>query len=300
MGTFIFRLLGKPFMLVMLAGICHSATAQETDSLTIPGTNLMKSLPYGHHQQQNLDLYIPHTTKGKLPLMVWIHGGAWEMGYKKWIDVPYLAQQGFVVASIDYRFSGDSIFPAQIRDCNAAIHYLWQHAAEYHIDTSKIIVGGGSAGGHLASLIGTSHNNSVAAFYPFDAKKDCYRIRAVLDFYGPSDFYAFHVDYNETDKDNTPINRLLGASPLARPDLAKAASPTSYIDAGDPPVLILHGDKDNLVPLWQSILFKNSLQLAGVKTELITIAGAGHAGPAFATADIQQKVLTFLKEVLKG
>jgi len=276
------------------------AFAQEIDTLTITGTKLLKSVPYASaHPQQNLDLYLPEKATAKIPLLVWIHGGAWKMGYKKWIDVAYLTQQGYAIASIDYRFSGDSIFPAQIRDCNAAIYYLWKNAAQYNLDTAKIIIGGGSAGGHLASLIGTSQNNHINAFYPYDAAKEKVSIKAVLDFYGPSDFYAFHVDYFETDKNSTPINELLGASPLVRPDLAKEASPTNYIDKNDPPFLIIHGDKDDLVPLWQSILFKNSLVLANVRAELVTIAGAGHAGPAFSAPDIQQKVIAFINSVIK-
>ena len=140
-----------------------------------------------------LDVYVPQGAKGNLPLVVWIHGGAWmlndkyaDMGYMK-NTVKGFIDSGYALASINYRYSTDAVFPAQIQDCNEAIEYLFNHAAQYKIDRSRIAVIGFSAGGHLASLLALSNNNAVKDFYPA-AKAVHFKIKAALDFYGPSDF----------------------------------------------------------------------------------------------------------------
>jgi acetyl esterase/lipase len=283
------------------------------DTLAIPGATLTRNIRYGDaDSKQNFDLYYPtaslnavsgkRTNGGiKVPLIIWIHGGGWWMGGKKNMEVPYLVGHGYAIASVAYRFSQDSIFPAQIRDCNMAIRYIWEHAAELGVDTARMVVAGASAGGHLASLAGISANNHIQAFYPYPLKSAAFSVKAVINFYGPGDFYAFHGDGAgyKVDSTSSSVSRLLGASPLVRPDLAKWASPATYVDKNDPPVLILHGDKDPIIHYWLGELFYNVLRTSGVKTSLITLAGAGHGGPAFSDAERQQKVLAFLDAVLK-
>ncbi|MHA4812390.1 alpha/beta fold hydrolase [Flavitalea flava] len=287
----------------------------DADTLFIPGAILTCNIRYGNADpKQNFDLYYPSaSTRQKVPVIIWIHGGGWWTGGKKNMEVPYLVSHGYAIASIAYRFSQDSVFPAQIRDCNAAIRYIRDHAAELGLDTARFVVAGASAGGHLASLAGMSANNHIQAFYPYPLKKASSKtligqaavsqisIKAVINFYGPGDFYAFHGDgpAYKVDSVSSSVSRLLGASPLVRPDLAKWASPATYVDKNDPPVLILHGDKDPIIHYWLGELFYNVLRTSGVKTSFVTLAGAGHGGPAFSDAESQQKVLAFLEEVLK-
>lgn len=279
------------------------ATAQEPDTLALPNTQLIRNIPYvaNGHQLQNFDLYIPKNAKKPMPVLLWIHGGAWEGGLKKWIDPAYLLNSGYAIASIDYRFSNTAIFPAQVQDCNEAIYFIWKNAEKYNLDRTKFIIGGGSAGGHLSSLIGLSANNKMADFYNGIAKSKDIKFKAILDFYGPADLNVVHgkattMDY---DSENSALTRLLGFATLDRPDIAKKASPVTYIDKNDPPILILHGDADDIVPFWESRQFHSWLKLAGVKTELIKLAGAGHGGDAFASAETQKKVNDFLTEALR-
>lgn len=279
------------------------ALGQEPDTLSLPNTRLIKNIPYvvNGHKLQNFDLYIPKDAKKPMPVLLWIHGGAWEGGFKKWIDPTFLIKSGFAIASIDYRFSDTAVFPAQIQDCNEAIYYIWKNAAQYNLDRTKLIVGGGSAGGHLASLIGLSTNDKIADFYTDINKSKAIKFRAILDFYGPADLNVVHgkattMDY---DSEGSALTRLLGFPTLDRPDLAKKASPVTYIDKNDPPILILHGDADDIVPFWESRQFYSWLKLAGVKTELFKIAGAGHAGPAISSPATEKKVNEFLDAVFK-
>jgi acetyl esterase/lipase len=286
---------------VMLSMGC-ALYAQDADTLAIPGAVLTRNISYGHSDpKQNFDLYKPAGAAGKLALVIWIHGGGWWTGGKKNMEVGYLIGHGYAIASVGYRFSKDSIFPAQIRDCNAAIRYIFQHAAELGIDISRVVVAGASAGGHLASLAGMSLNNKRQDFDPYPLKGRKVSIKGVINFYGPADFYAFHGDGAgyKVDSTSSSVSRLLGASPLVRPDLAKWASPATYVDKDDPPVLILHGDKDPIIHYYLGPLFYNVLRLAGVKATLVTVPGGGHGGPEFSDAERQAQVLDFLRQVLK-
>jgi acetyl esterase/lipase len=250
-----------------------------------------------------LDIYIPRQAKGSMPLVIWVHGGGW-MHNDKYADMSYmqstiraLLDKGYALASIDYRHSTTRIFPAQIQDCYQAVEYLYQHAAEYRFDRDRFVMMGFSAGGHLASLLGLSLNNHVQAFYPAN-RKPTFRIRAVVDYYGPSNFLMFFGDGTPAAVDN-PVAILLGASPLARPDLSNQASPVTYVDPNDPPFFIVNGEKDHDVPPAQSYLLKSYLDLAKVKNELTIVKDAPHYGVMFDAEDIRQKLLTFLDNQLK-
>jgi acetyl esterase/lipase len=284
------------FMFMFSAGV----TAQVDDTVAIPGVTLMKNIRYGTADpKQNFDLYLPNDVKGPLPVMIWIHGGGWRLGGKKNMEIPYLARHGYAIASIAYRFSQDSVFPAPVEDCNAAIYYLYQHARELGVDTSRFVLGGASAGGHLASLIGMSANNHRQDLYPYPLKGRGPSFKGVINFYGPGDLYAFHGDNSgyQVDSAGSSVSKLLGAPCLLRPDLARWASPATYVDKGDPPVLILHGDKDPIIHYYLGVLFYHVLLTSGVRAEMITLPGAGHGGPVFSDAERQEQVLAFLRTV---
>lgn len=265
------------------------------------GTILHGNLPYNNDtlQKHLLDIYLPANAKGKLPLVIFIHGGGWlsndkyaDMGYMQ-KTVAEIVSSGFALASIDYRFSTQAVFPAQIQDCNRAISFLYDNADQYGFDKKRFALMGFSAGGHLASLVGLSKNNKVEKFFMPNTNKS-FSFKAVVDFYGPAELILFPG----ADDEKSPESLLIGATPLARPDLAKAASPVTYVDKNDPPFLIIHGEKDELVSTKQSRLLSAWLSVAGVPNELIIVKDAPHFGVMFDTDELRNKVISFLKKQL--
>ena len=266
------------------------------------GTTLHGNIAYNNDTlvKHLLDIYLPPNAKGHVPLVIFIHGGGW-LGNDKYADIGYMKKtvaeivsNGFAIASIDYRFATQAIFPAQIQDCNRAISFLYDNADKYGFDKTRFAVMGFSAGGHLASLVGLSKNNNVDAFFVSGSTKS-FNFKAVVDFYGPAELVLFPGASDE----KSPEALLIGAAPLARPDLAKAASPVTYVDKNDPPFLIIHGEKDELVSPKQSQLLSSWLNVVGVRNELIIVKDAPHFGEMFDVDDIRSRVISFLKKELK-
>lgn len=305
------NLLSVTFLVLFFTvSFINNASGQLTDKMkTILPANTVAygNIPYAADTSRFhlLDIYLPANTSKPLPLVVWIHGGAWMLN-DKYADMSYMkntvkafSDSGYALASIDYRYSTTAVFPAQIQDCNQAIQFLYDHADKYHIDKNKIALIGFSAGGHLASLLGLSANNNITAFYP-GGRKPNFSIKTVLDFYGPSDFNILAgAPDTSINNERNPVSILLGALPLKRPDLAKKASPVTYVDKYDPPFLIVQGEKDESVPYTQSVVLQSWLQLAGVKNDLIIVPGAPHYGPMFDSDAIRSKIFYYLRTYLR-
>lgn len=288
------------FLLLLIASHGFSQT-NPVVNLFPQGTVLHGNVPYHNDTlaKHRLDIYLPSNATGKVPLVIFIHGGGWlsndkyaDMGYMK-KTVSEIVSSGFALASIDYRFSTQAVFPAQIQDCNRAISFLYDNADKYGFDKSRFALIGFSAGGHLASLVGLSKNNNVQPFF-MPGTTNSFRFKGVVDFYGPSELILFPG----ADNEKSPEGLLIGAAPLARPDLAKAASPVTYVDKADPPFLLIHGEKDELVSPKQSQLLSAWLSVAGVPNELIIVKGAPHFGAMFDADEIRAKVIRFLKKQL--
>lgn len=284
----------------LLMGTCYSQNNSVFKNFP-PGTVLHANIAYNNdsHKKHLLDIYLPANAKGKIPLVILIHGGAW-LSNDKYADMGYMTKtlaaiisNGFAIASIDYRFSTEAVFPAQIQDCNQAVSFLYENADKYGIDKNRLAVVGFSAGGHLASMIGLSHNNNIPLFF-MPGAVNTFNIKAVVDYYGPADLVLFPA----SDDEKSPESILIGATPLARPDLAKTASPITYVDKNDPPFLIIHGEKDDMVLPKQSRLLHSWLNVSGVKSELIIVKDAPHYGAMFDAEEISLKVLSFLKNQL--
>jgi len=283
---------------VFLAVICLGM-ATGLLAASIPGRKVLKDVPYieGGNPRQTLDIYLPDTpSKQPLPLVVWIHGGSWLSGDKTDTNLAYLVGDRYVLASIGYRFSTEAAFPAQIQDCNAALDFLVAHASEYAFDPRKIVVSGGSAGGHLALLLGLARGEKD--FHADAAVKPA----GILDFFAPADLNAIRC---QVSADRVPwvddVSLKLLGKPLAdHPELGAAASPVSYVGRGNPPVLILHGTGDEIVPVVQSRNLRKKLEAAGVSCDLVELAGVGHGGEAFSTPPSQAKVRAFLSRVCGG
>lgn len=266
------------------------------------GTVLHGNVRYNNDtlQKHLLDIYLPASANGKLPLVILIHGGGWlsndkyaDMGYMK-KTVAEIISSGFALASIDYRFSTQAVFPAQMQDCNRAISFLYDNADKYGFDKTHFAVMGFSAGGHLASLVGLSKNNNIGMFFMPGTSKS-FNFKAVVDFYGPSELQLFPGSNDE----KSPEALLIGAAPLERPDLAKTASPVTYVDKKDPPFLIIHGENDELVSPKQSRLLSSWLSVNGIQNELIIVKGAPHFGVMFDSDEVRKKVIDFLNIHLK-
>jgi acetyl esterase/lipase len=265
------------------------------------GTTLYGNVAYNNDtlKKHLLDIYLPPNATGKVPLVIFVHGGGW-LGNDKYADIGYMKKtvaeivsSGFALASIDYRFATQAIFPAQIQDCNRAVSFLYDNAEKYGLDKERFALMGFSAGGHLASLQGLSKNNDVKDFFMAGSSK-AFQFKAVVDFYGPAELILFP---GASDA-KSPESLLIGATPLSRPDLAKTASPVTYVDKNDPPFLLIHGEKDPLVDPKQSQLLSSWLTVAGVQNELIIVKDAPHFGPMFDVDEIRAKVISFLKEKL--
>jgi acetyl esterase/lipase len=267
----------------------------------------VKYVPDGD-EAQSLDIYFPESrAKDPLPLLVWIHGGGWSGGNKA--QPPFLnqLQRGYVVASIEYRFSQKAKFPAQIQDCQAAIRWLRGSAEKYRIDPDRIGVGGGSAGGHLAALVGTSGGKKAFPIIGgYQDQSD--RVQAVCDIFGPTDFWTV-IAQAEEDKnvknifkwnEGDPYSKLIGGKLGEDKEKCDAVSPVRYVSNDNPPFLILHGDHDTLVPYAQSVELTDLLSKAGVEVTLQRLPGAGHGGPAFGLPAIGQLTALFFDKHLKG
>jgi acetyl esterase/lipase len=297
----------RTFVIVCVLILAFKASAQSVNpkiNLFPQRTVLVGNIPYANDtlKKHLLDIYLPPTGKKSYPVVIWIHGGAW-MSNDKYADMDYMRHtvkafidSGYALASIDYRWSTTAVFPAQIQDCNQALEFLYQNATKYHLDKNKLALIGFSAGGHLANLLGLSNNNNIPAFYPA-GKKPHFKIKLVLDFYGPSDFLAMKSDGIKDPKNS--VSLLLGATVTDRPDLAKNVSPVTYIDKNDPPFLIVQGEKDQSVDPQQSIELSNKLKEANIKNDLIIVPGAPHYGVMFDTDDIRQKIFSYLNDYLK-
>lgn len=289
------------FLFLTIIGTCFS---QSNPVMNIfPETTVLHgNIPYKDNAlpKQLLDLYKPGNSKSKIPLVIFIHGGAWlsndkyaDMGYMK-KTVAEIVSSGFALASIDYRFSTEEVFPAQIQDINCAISFLYDHAENYGLDKDRFALIGFSAGGHLASLAGLSKNNEVEAFFMPNTNKS-FSIKAVVDFYGPAELILFPG----AEDNQSPEALLIGATPLDRPDLSRYASPVTYVDENDPPFLLVHGENDEQVDPKQSRLLSAWLNVKGVPNELIIVEGAPHYGEMFDTEKVRKRVIAFLQRYLE-
>ena len=287
-------------IVVILFSFKVYAQPERIKSIFPEGTQYLQNIPYANDtlKKHLLDIYLPKNVRPSAPVVIWVHGGAWMLN-DKYADMGYMTNtikaildKGYVLASIDYRHSTTAIFPAQIQDCYQALEYLHNNASKYHLDKTRFVLFGFSAGGHLASLLALSNNNNVTEFYP-QKKKTNFKIKAVIDFYGPSDFLSMTA-MGDAEMKGDPISTLLGSAPIKRPDISKLASPSTYVDKDDPPFIIVHGEKDESVPYQQSVLLQSYLNLAGVKNELVIVKGAPHYGTMFDTEEVKSKLLDFL------
>ena len=260
---------------------------------------------------QKLDIYLPDEGDGPFPVIISIHGGAFMFGDKADEQLnPMLKglNHGYAIVSINYRMSGEAIFPANINDVKAAIRWVKANAAEYKFSPKRIALWGGSAGANLAALAGTSGDVKELEDMSMGNANQSSRVMAVVDWFGPTNFLLMDEQLKETgngkpDKSeaNSPLSKVLGQKITEIPEKVKMANPESYITSDDPPFLIQHGTKDPIVPTQQSINFAKKLEtvLGKEKVTLVLLEGSKHGGQAFQTSENLKLVFAFLDAYLK-
>ena len=250
------------------------------------------------HERQKLDLYVPDEGEN-LPLIIWVHGGAWLGGSKeRYAPMEYL-KSGYAGASINYRLSQHAIFPAQIEDVKAGVRWLRANAETYGLDPNRFAAWGASAGGHLVAMLGTA--GDITEFEVGENLEVSSRVQAVVDYFGPTDFIQMDAyrlpDGLVHDAPDSPESKLVGGPIQEHKDRVASANPITYVSKDDPPILIIHGDQDKLVPYQQSVLLKDALEKVGVAVTLYNVVGEGHGG--FKDPKVPELTKAFLEKHLK-
>lgn len=247
-----------------------------------------------------LDLYMP-TGATEPPLLVWVHGGGWSRGARSPVSTVAFVNDGYAMASVDYRLSGTAPFPAQIHDIKAAIRFLRAQAGEYGYDAGRIGILGVSAGGHLAALAGVTNGDAMMegeVGRHLDQSSD---VAAVVSYFGASNLTSI-LDQSTPFGLNIRVpalESLLGGPPDERVDLARSASPVFHVDAADPPLLLLHGDQDPQMPINQSHELEGVYRGKGLTVRFEVVHGAAHGGPPFYDDKRTAIVEAFLNDALR-
>ena len=264
------------------------------------GVTVHRDIAYvtGGHERQKLDLYIPDEGEN-LPLIIWVHGGAWLGGNKERYGPMEYLKSGYAGASLNYRLSQHAIFPAQIEDVKAAVRWLRANAETYRIDPNRFAAWGSSAGGHLVAMLGTTGN--IAEFEVGENLDVSSRVQAVVDYFGPTDFLQMDAhrlpDGLVHDAPDSPESKLVGGPIQEHKDRVARTNPITYVSKDDSPFLIIHGDKDSLVPYHQSVLLNDALEAAGVSVTFYKVEGGGHGW--FRDPKVPELTKTFLEKHLK-
>jgi len=278
--------------LLLLIGKLFAQTPAEYFKVTIPKGYLSKMDEVysiiGDWRGRE-DIFYNPTASKPTPIVFNIHGGGWRVGAKEdQSGFGGFFNNGFAVANIEYRLSDVAPAPAAVEDVRAAILYVVEHAKMFNINPDKIVIMGSSAGAHLALMAGLLQKD-----HRFDGtfkNIENFTIKAIIDKYGPTDLTLPGVERNKSAA-------LWLGNYIGNKNLLASVSPIYYVKKSSPPVLIIHGDADKIVPYQQSVELHKKLEEEGVKNQLITITGGGH-GLNGKNKEIGEGIEAFLKEVL--
>lgn len=288
----------KNFLVIVVCGFSFLVNAQELDTTTYKPVEF----PEGFTAQLNvvytkvkdwkgkMDIYLLPKGVEPTPVVINIHDGGWNFGVKEsQTGFNAFFKIGFAVANIEYRLTGQATAPAAVEDTRCALIYLIKNAKELNIDVNKIVIMGGSSGGHLAlmgGLLGNDHkfDNNCPGI-------DNIKVAAIIDRYGITDVWDRGYDTNITSKSAT---RWLGDKANDK-KFAMSISPIYYVTKNSPPTFIVHGDADPTVPYKQSVDLHKKFVEVGVKTEFITVSGGGHGKfEKEKNSDVNKKIASFL------
>jgi len=295
-----------------MAGATGGATGGPDTSAI---TNKYLDLPYASlSDAEKLDIYLPESGSGPFPVIIQIHGGAFKSGDKASGELTPALQgieNGYAVVALNYRLSGEAKSPAQINDIKAAIRFLRANAAKYKLDPERFALWGGSAGGSLAALAGTSGDVAALEDMTMGNADQSSRVQAVVDWFGPIYFSTMDAEFaalgmtpvGVTSQSGSPESAYIGGTvgDAAAEPLVIKASPLTYITSDDPAFFIQHGTADKNIPITQSVNFSNKLKatLGESKVTFRTIEGAGHGTSEFTTDANVKLVFDFLDAQLK-
>lgn len=295
--------------LAIVAAVALTGFQDERKARLPEGVEVERDIEYGKGGDVSLklDLCRPkEKAKDLMPAVLWIHGGGWRGGDKRdgrnAGNAAMLAQRGYVVVSVNYRLSDLAPFPAAVEDVKCAVRWLRKNAEKYGIDPDRIGAWGGSAGGHLALMLavaddkagleGKGGNEGVSS-----------RVKAACSWFGPADLTVDEKDFVDP---GGVVKFFLGGEQKDIPDVYKRASPATHVSADDPPVLMIHGEKDNVVPIGQSEIMLKKLREAKVEAALIRVKDAGHGfkpsgggEPSPSRDEILKSTLDFFDKHLK-
>ncbi len=244
----------------------------------------------------------PPTPDTRFPLLIYLAGGGFRFTDPfSWLPMlTYFCERGYIVATVDYRCSGESKFPAAIQDVKCAIRFLRKNAYEYEIDPAKITLMGDSAGGYLAVMTGCTNGNpkfETAEYQEYSSEVQC-----VCDYFAPINFLTLNESCENSMEDHnasrSPESEFLGAALPTIPEICQAANPLNYISSNTPPTIIFHGTDDRAVGPGQSVELYETLTASGIPTELYLIENAGHVGPEFHQPEVLSLVDGFIKKHL--
>ncbi len=304
--------------LAIFVSLIFAAACSQSDPRWDKFRNLTY-VPGSSNKNQRLDLYLPKVPEGAqskpLPLIIWVHGGSWRGGDKNsppWLD--RFIKNGYAVASLSYRLvtndaNNPGKFPAQINDVKAAVRFLRSQSNRYHLDPGHFGAFGSSAGGHLVALLGASNGVAELEGSLGNANQSS-EVQAVCDACGPANFFSLNQPFYDLSKGvllhpgpaaypQASSSQMLGDIPSNRPDIARLASPVTMISAKTPPFLILHGTKDNVVPLAQSRELDIVLKDKHIDSTLLIVEGADH-NVLSADKIVWPAVIQFFDKHLKG
>lgn len=294
------------FTAVLIVGFAFVAGQAAVAADPVAGVIVEKDIVYGKGGTEDLKLNLarPELTEGLRPGIVYIHGGGWSGGHRAnyMSSIQEAAKRGYVAVTIEYRLMHTETgkakypFPAQIEDCKCAVRWLRVNAEKYHVDSNRIGVTGGSAGGHLSLLVGVTGSEKKfdgTGGNPAASSK----VQCVVNYFGPTDFAKMYGYNKQVDH---LLDTLLRGTPQERADDYKSASPITYVTKDTCPILSIHGTKDNIVPVDQAVEFDAAMKKAGATSELIILEGQGHGfvGPAAKTA--REATFAFFDKHLKA
>ena len=247
-------------------------------------------------QKMQFDIAMPKEG-GPYPCIVCLHGGAWKFGHRKDLSkvIDAIAARGYVVVTASYRLAPKARFPAQIEDARAAVKFLRKNAKTYNLDPDKIGAMGYSAGAHLSLLLGvTDKSDGLEGPLLPDVSG---RVQCVVSFFGPTDMSLYSTSPGLEDAYMVPF---LGPDVKTDPKVYKRASPIEYVTKDDPPVLMIHGTFDFVVPIIHSERMLKKLEEAGVTAELIKVRGEGHGFTGTIAVKTTEDAVHFFDKHLKG
>ncbi|TWT61416.1 alpha/beta hydrolase [Rubinisphaera italica] len=292
----------KRFCRLMIGIVLVAASMEHASSIMAqpPFAPAQKNVAYDDQDKsQVLDVYQTKSEK-PAPVMVYIHGGGWRGGSKN--QIPGWLRQGFEkglfsVVAVEYRFTNVDPHPAQVNDCVRAIQFIRHNAGKWNLDPQRIGVTGGSAGGHLTLWVAL-HDDAAEPKSEDPVEQESSRVNCAISFAGPTDWSLL----SEIEHKHPAYRQLLGYEPRTSADEMKQdakddVSPISFVSDDDPPVMQVHGDHDDIVPIEHAKKMDQKLQEAGVKSELLIIPGGNH-GVAGAGPQVTDRATAFVKEYL--